>query len=369
MAYTHRKIRNRIGLFFKKQWLCWTLVSMSVLTAAAQDQRIVFQRQSLSVRDVMVEITNQTGYTFAVSHTRFDDSRTVYFSKQTATLREALGVIVAGSNHTYQIRGQQILIIALKEPEPETAKKEPKRTSGGIATGGESKRSIRQERSMPLPGGAFDREVELYTSKLVEKSPSIKPAQAVEPVKQPVNSVSSHSGGMRAQPTVGVKTNLLYGAVAQAPNLALEFGLSPKTSLDLFVGWNPWGRDKVSKTKKLAHIVVKPEVRYWLCERFNGHFFGVHPFYWDYNVSGKKVPLLFDKEYRYEGDAWGGGLSYGYHWMWGKRWGLEFNAGVGAAFMKYKKFEAEECGENLGDYRKKYFGPTNVGVKVMFMIK
>ena len=40
------------------------------------------------------------------------------------------------------------------------------------------------------------------------------------------------------------------------------------------------------------------------------------------------IPLLFEKEYRYEGIAVGGGLTYGYFMPFSKRWGAEFTDGT-----------------------------------------
>ncbi len=40
---------------------------------------------------------------------------------------------------------------------------------------------------------------------------------------------------------------------------------------------------------RFKHWMVQPEARYWLCEKFNGHFLGVHAHYADYNVGGLKI--------------------------------------------------------------------------------
>ena len=48
---------------------------------------------------------------------------------------------------------------------------------------------------------------------------------------------------------------------------------------------------------------------------------------------------------------------------------MEFNVGAGVAFMRYDKFDCERCGDKLGEYRKTYFGPTSLGVKLIFVIK
>lgn len=116
---------------------------------------------------------------------------------------------------------------------------------------------------------------------------------------------------------IGVKTNLLYGGYTYTPNLGIELALSQKTTLDLGVGYNPWNLDKKGERKNV-HWLAEAEFRYWLCQRFNGHFFGAHLLGTQYNINNQKLPLLFgedSKDHRYEGYAVGGGLSYGYHWI------------------------------------------------------
>lgn len=81
---------------------------------------------------------------------------------------------------------------------------------------------------------------------------------------------------------VAVKTNLLYDATTTM-NLGLEIGLGKKWSLDLSGNYNPW---KFDDETRLRHWGVQPELRYWLCEKFNGHFLGLHGHYAKYNVGG-----------------------------------------------------------------------------------
>ena len=73
-------------------------------------------------------------------------------------------------------------------------------------------------------------------------------------------------------PKIAIKTNALYWATS-TPNLGLEIGLAKKLTLDISGNYNPW---KFSDNKQLKHWLVQPELRYWLCERFNGSFFGLH---------------------------------------------------------------------------------------------
>ena len=82
------------------------------------------------------------------------------------------------------------------------------------------------------------------------------------------------------------KSNLLYDATATI-NLGVEMELSKKWTLDLSGNYNGW---KFGDDMRWKHWMVQPEARYWLCEKFNGHFLGVHAHYADYNVGGIKIP-------------------------------------------------------------------------------
>ncbi len=169
---------------------------------------------------------------------------------------------------------------------------------------------------------------------------------------------------------IDLKTNLLYGAATLTPNLGAEVGLGDKSTLSLEVGYNPWNLNgSETNNKKLVHLLIEPEYRYWLKNRFNGHFFGVHALFAEYNVGGYDIPLLFEKEYRYEGSAYGGGLSYGYLWKMNPHWGMEFNVGLGVAYLDYKQYDCPKCGSLVGNKTETYFGPTKAGISLIYFIK
>ena len=134
---------------------------------------------------------------------------------------------------------------------------------------------------------------------------------------------------------VAVKTNLLYDATTTM-NLGLEIGLGKKWSLDLSGNYNPW---KFDDETRLRHWGVQPELRYWLCEKFNGHFLGLHGHYAKYNVGGMSFLSDNMERHRYQGHLWGGGISYGYQWLIGKRWNLEATVGLGYARLWDRKYE------------------------------
>lgn len=172
---------------------------------------------------------------------------------------------------------------------------------------------------------------------------------------------------------VAIKTNLLYGVYAYAPNLGFEFGLSKKSTLDISGSYNPWNLSgKKNNNKKLVHWLGQIEYRYWLCERFSGHFFGLHALGTQFNISGHELPLLFgkgSKNFRHEGYGYGAGISYGYQWVLSNRWSLEANIGVGYARLHYDKYDCPKCSTKISHEVKNYFGPTRAGISFIYVIK
>ncbi|MDR0429195.1 MAG: DUF3575 domain-containing protein [Tannerellaceae bacterium] len=168
--------------------------------------------------------------------------------------------------------------------------------------------------------------------------------------------------GVKSQ-VVGVKTNILYDATSTI-NLGLEIGIAPKWTLELPVNYNPWN---LSVEKKLKHWLVQPEARYWFCEKFNGHFLGLHAMAGGYNVGG--IDVLGLKEHRYEGDLYGGGVSYGYHWILSTRFSIEATVGAGYVYLDHAKYPCEKCESKIGDFTKNWFGPTKAGISLIYIIK
>ena len=166
-------------------------------------------------------------------------------------------------------------------------------------------------------------------------------------------------------PKFAIKTNALYWATS-TPNLGFEVGLAKKITLDVSGNYNPW---KFGNDRQIKHWLVQPELRYWLHERFNGHFLGVHALYADYDVAGKTLLNVMKSDYAYEGNAYGGGISYGYQLYLSPYWNIEFTAGVGYVRFKYDKTSFPAGQEAAGSYRNDYFGPTKLGISIMYIIK
>ncbi len=166
---------------------------------------------------------------------------------------------------------------------------------------------------------------------------------------------------------VAIKNNLLYDATI-TPNLGLEIGMGKHFSLDFSGGYHPWS---LNDDKSLQHWTVQPELRYWFLERFDGHYLGLHAQYADYDFSGLDLPWGMDKEYAYDGNVWGGGLSYGYHLYLFPQWNMEFTIGGGYNKFTYTKYTASshDGKEDLGRFKRNYFGITKIGISIVYIIK
>jgi len=172
----------------------------------------------------------------------------------------------------------------------------------------------------------------------------------------------------RAGDDVALKTNLLYD-VALSPNLGIEFGLAPKWSLDVSGNINAWTVDG----RRWRHWLVQPEARYWLCERFQGHFFGLHAIGGQFNVGniGNGWRLLGFRnlhDRRYEGWMAGAGIAYGYAWVLNKHWNLEAELGLGWLYTRSDVYPCENCGTKIQNNKvHNYVGPTKLALNIVYI--
>jgi len=167
---------------------------------------------------------------------------------------------------------------------------------------------------------------------------------------------------------VAVKTNLLYDATTTF-NLGVEVKLSRRLTFDLPVNYNPW---TFGENKKLKHVMVQPELRYWLCESFFGHFFGLHAMYAHYNVGGLKLPWGLVPELettRYQGNLYGAGISYGYQKILSPHWSLGAEIGAGYVYLNHKAYDCATCGAEKGKQSKGYLAPTKVALNLIYIIR
>lgn len=160
------------------------------------------------------------------------------------------------------------------------------------------------------------------------------------------------------------KTNALYW-LTTTPNVGVEFSLSRYTTLDISGTYNTW--DFSGKTS-FRHWLLQPEFRIWPCLSFTKYFIGIHGIYGKYNIS--EIPFIAtEKDISYKGNMYGGGASFGYHFILGRRWALELELGLGYVHFDYDKYRCKGCRESLGHFQRDYVGPTKIGVSFVYMIK
>lgn len=165
---------------------------------------------------------------------------------------------------------------------------------------------------------------------------------------------------------VALKTNLL-GWAAASPNLGMELGLGRKSTLDLYASVNPF---RFGDYKQWKHWLVQPEYRYWFCEKFHGHFIGLHALGGEFNIGDVSLPFGIypaTRHARYEGWGVGGGFVYGYQWLLSRYWSLEGVLGLGYVHARYEKYPCATCGTMLDSGRKNYFGVTKAAVNLIYV--
>jgi hypothetical protein len=338
------------------------------LAAQSPDRSITLSGTQITVAELFREIERQTGNVVVVRANTVDDSQTLNLPSREGTLNEILGGLLADTGKEWHISEGYIIIG--EQPQAPKAQVQP-------APQPQAERPIiiaKDELKQLVP--AEGRMADTIIYRTIEAGPfrfgvgdqTFRTPGRLTPNGEVVAPFTTAERWQRSK--LVLKTNLLYGLGTLTPNLRGELGLGNRTTLELGVAYNGWNLEgSIENNRKLVHGIAMAEFRYWLCERFEGHYFGLHGFGGFYNVSGHDIPLLFEKEFRYEGQAYGAGISYGYMLPLSPRWGVEFNVGVGAAILQYDKYGCEKCDDLEGTYKKTYFGPTRAAINLVFIIR
>ena len=167
-----------------------------------------------------------------------------------------------------------------------------------------------------------------------------------------------HSGKVSAQ-FYSIRTNLI-GLATSNLNAEGSMALSTNWSVHLPVQYSPFN---LWKDAKLKNITVEPGVRYWMRETYGrGYFIGLHGLFSYYNVGG-----IFGHKYRYQGTAYGGGLSVGLVRPLSRRWNIEFELGGGIVWADWEKFKCAHCGRRVGKDSGIKVLPTRTAVNLVYL--
>lgn len=154
---------------------------------------------------------------------------------------------------------------------------------------------------------------------------------------------------------IALKTNALYWGVL-TPNAGIEIGINNKFTADLLAAYNPW---TYHDDKKMRFWLAQPELRYWFCESFEGHFVGIH-------LHGAQFFGGF-RDKRYDGYLAGAGISYGYDWILSPHWNLEAEIGAGYARLWYKESPRIPCSKCYENKTGNYLGITRLSLSISYL--
>ena len=151
-----------------------------------------------------------------------------------------------------------------------------------------------------------------------------------------------------------LKTNGLYWATTTL-NMGVEKAISNQVTLEADVAYNPW---TFREDKKMHLLLVQPEMKYWLCEKYEGHFVGIH-------LHGAQFFGGFGSKL-YDGYLAGGGVTYGYDWILSPHWNLEAAIGLGVGITHYTKYNCEKCASAIEKKTKAFVMPTKLAVSLVY---
>ncbi len=324
------------------------LLACGIITTTAlqaQDARVSLSSKSITIQQAVNEIEAQTGYVIGFRSNDVNESKRVTLARTQGTTKEILGLLLAGTGQTWEMNGKYIVVVPAPQPRVAAPKPEP----------------------APVVDNTPEKVQPVLTPVVVER---VVVTPVPEPDKAPRGGYQSASR-LTGLPLIALKTNLLADATATI-SIGAEIRTGHSFTLDLPVTYNIWD---FKDNRKWRNFTFKPEMRWWTCEAFNGHFFGLNAFYAEYNVNNLPKPFS-DKmrEYRYDGWLAGAGISYGYQWIVGKRWSLEATISGGWAHLDYDKYPPQKDaaghpGKSLGNFTQNYWGLTGVGFSLIYFIK
>ena len=156
---------------------------------------------------------------------------------------------------------------------------------------------------------------------------------------------------------LSLRANLLRWATL-TPDLGLEWRICPSWGIAVNGSWTSWTWS--DKDRRYGLWEVAPEIRYYMGEKkawYLGAMFKAGQFNYKISETGK------------QGDLMGGGITTGYQLRLNKALTLDFNLGLGylnADFEKYKVIDGVRV--RCGNETKKWYGPINAGVTLMWKL-
>ena len=158
---------------------------------------------------------------------------------------------------------------------------------------------------------------------------------------------------LRAQ-FYSVQTNFAKLAVGSF-NAEASITVNLHWSVQVGMEYNPW---TFRNNHKIKNLTFTPAVRYWFPQSYIG------PFVRSY-LSGSRYNFTWNG-HRYDGSGLGGGATYGYAFLLGRRWNLELEGGAGMLWGRHMKYDCQRCGARYGKETRAFLIPQ-VAVNLVYL--
>ncbi len=147
----------------------------------------------------------------------------------------------------------------------------------------------------------------------------------------------------------------LAGSIISPLNIESNYGISSKVSLYSDIQYNPLSMNS------RRFISISPGIKIWKWHINAGFYYGMGFNYSKYNLQLKK--------WRYQGEAYGFGLLYGYSKIINYKTNIQLSAGIGAYLIKNDQFEKGKCGDYQQSNSSLKVLPYQISISLVRIIK
>ncbi len=163
---------------------------------------------------------------------------------------------------------------------------------------------------------------------------------------------------------VGFGTNVVEWANLGTINGEFSVAVDQHWSLNANALYNPWTFNKGDQEKQFENRqrTFAVGTRAWLWHVYSGWWFGAKAQYQEYNRGG-----ILNRQSE-EGDAYGGGLSFGYTLLMSKHVNFEFGAGLWGGKTYYTTYACPTCGRVVDSGGKWFVLPNDIMFSIVFVL-
>lgn len=328
---------------------------LSVFTVSAQNQNIRLSDKSLIKKEVILQLEQQTPYTFSYSKSTFDDQKKVDFPHTDLKLQDVIDRLVEATGHTYHINNNSILIYSdiQAEPEEPVVSRITQHNISGTVTDalGNSLEGVSVEIvglynteattnaaghfiiKQVSPGEHMIKMTSADGETIRYSTVALKVGSDIDVTLQlDQEFISSKNKEQDTEPSSTAKTTAYFAPTETEDNTIRAFTDQPKTEYNFIPSGNI-NNNYLPKTALKTNLLLlgtttpniglefglamnwtldiatgynpfklqdgginrvgflQSEIRYWFCQRFEKHFIGFHGLWLGYNIGQVDIPF------------------------------------------------------------------------------